>query len=168
MYLIMFLVGAGFVAISFLLGEMVELEGARFGVLQPKLIAVFLTVMGGLGLLLTPVFGDANWVSAAIVLNISAVAGFVVAGGIHRFVIVPLQKAQNTSAFNMQDTIGAPAEVISRIPRGGYGKIRYNISGSYVTAPAKDESGYEIRRGEKVVISYIEKNTYYVRPDRSN
>jgi membrane protein implicated in regulation of membrane protease activity len=86
-----------------------------------------------------------------------------VAGLINRFVIVPLRKAQNTSAFNMQDTIGIHATVISPIPRGGYGKIRYNISGSVVTSPAKSEDGGEVRAGEQVDIVYVEKNTYFVR-----
>jgi membrane-bound ClpP family serine protease len=86
-----------------------------------------------------------------------------VAGLLNRFVIIPLYKAQNTSAFNMQDTIGTHATVISPIPQGGYGKIRYNISGSVVTSPAKSEDGREIKAGEAVDIIYVEKNTYFVR-----
>jgi membrane-bound ClpP family serine protease len=63
----------------------------------------------------------------------------------------------------MQDTIGIAAEVISKIPESGFGKIRYNISGSVVTSPAKSEDGSAISGGEKVEIIYIEKNTYFVR-----
>jgi membrane protein implicated in regulation of membrane protease activity len=78
-------------------------------------------------------------------------------------VIVPLNKAQNTSAFDKQATIGTWAKVISPIPQGGYGKIRYSVSGSVVTSPAKSEDGGEINSGENVAIVYIEGNTYFVK-----
>ncbi|MCL2216389.1 MAG: NfeD family protein, partial [Defluviitaleaceae bacterium] len=100
---------------------------------------------------------------AGIVMAVSVTGGLVAAALVNRFVIIPLHRAQNTSSFDKQATIGAQAEVISRIPQGGYGKIRYNISGSVVTSPARSEDGNEIKRGDKVEIIYIEKNTYFVR-----
>jgi len=162
MYLVLFIVGVGFIALSLVIGNLVELEGPNLSFLKPKLIAIFLTVMGGLGLILEPrmyyFIGGGG-----IVLVASFIGGLAVAGLVHRFVIVPMHNAQNTSAFDKQATIGASAEVISRIPQGGYGKIRYNISGSTVTSPAKSEDGNQINSGEYVEIIYIEQNTYFVR-----
>jgi len=159
MYLVMFGVGVGFVVFALLIGEFANLEGTMFGFLKPSLIAIFLTVMGGLGLILTPLLAGLP----LIVMLISFMAALFVAGVIDRLVIKPLQRAQNTSAFHMQDTIGISATVISPIPQGGYGKIRYNISGSVVTSPAKSEDGAGIKAGEVVSIVYVEKNTYFVR-----
>jgi membrane protein implicated in regulation of membrane protease activity len=159
MYLVMFGVGVGFIVLALIIGEVAEIDGTLFGFLKPSLIAIFLVVMGGMGLILTPRL-DAL---PLIVLFVSFICGLMVAGLINRFVIVPLNKAQNTSAFNMQDTIGTQATIISPIPRGGYGKIRYSISGSVVTSPAKSEDGEEVRAGEQVDIVYVEKNTYFVR-----
>ncbi|MCL2202366.1 MAG: NfeD family protein [Defluviitaleaceae bacterium] len=159
MYLIMFGVGVGFIVLTLVIGEVAELDGAVFGFLRPSLIAVFLVVMGGFGLLLTPRLEGLPF----IVMVISFVCGVIIAGLLNRFIIAPLYKTQNTSAFNMQDTIGATASVISPIPQGGYGKIRYNISGSVVTSPAKSEDGTAIKAGEHVSILYVEKNTYFVR-----
>ncbi|MCL2048091.1 MAG: hypothetical protein FWG87_05120 [Defluviitaleaceae bacterium] len=168
MYLVLFGVGAGFILLSLILGDLLDFDldldfdGASvFGLLRPMLIAVFMVVSGGLGLLLTPYF---EWSGGGgIVLFISLVGGLGTAGLVNRFVIVPLNRAQNTSAFNIQDTVGTSAKVISPIPQGGYGKIQYSISGSLVTSPAKSEDGNPISNGENVEIIYIEKNTYFVR-----
>jgi len=162
LFILFFVIGVGFVVVSFFVGELVEVEGSNsaFSFFRPTLIAVFLTVTGGLGLLLPRIGFEPG---AAIILFISALSGLALAGLINRFIIVPLHKAQNTSTFNMQDTIGCSANVISHIPQGGYGKIKYNISGSVVTSPAKSDDGNEIRAGETVEIMYIEGRTYFVR-----
>jgi membrane protein implicated in regulation of membrane protease activity len=162
MYYVLLGVGAGFILISLFVGEFMEFEGASpLSILKPMLIAIFLVVTGGLGLLLTPNF---EWLGGGgLVLFISVISGLAVAGLVNRFVIIPMHRAQNTSAFNIQDTIGTAAEVISPIPQGGYGKIKYSISGSIVTSPAKSEDGNAISTGENVEIIYIEKNTYFVR-----
>ena len=160
MFVIMFGVGIGFVILSLIIGELDGVEGTMISFFKPTLIAVFLTVTGGIGLLLTPILGSATW----LILLISAIGGVMVSGLLNKLVLVPLYRAQNTSAFNVQDTIGKQAEVIAVIPQGGYGKIKYNISGSVVTAPAKSENGAEIRAGETVSIIYIDDKTYYVRP----
>ena len=162
MYAILFGVGLGFIVLSFIIGGLFDIESPSFSFLQPKLIAIFLTVMGGLGLILDPImYGFVG--GAGIVLFASFLGALFVSGLIHRLVIVPLYKAQNTSAFDKQATIGISAEVISPIPQGGYGKIRYSISGSTVTSPAKSDDGNAIDSGEYVDIIYIEKNTYFVK-----
>ena len=159
MYMVMFGVGVGFIVLALIIGQVAEFEGTMFGFLRPSLIAVFLVVMGGVGLILTPRLDGL----VLIVALISFFAALMVAGLMHRFIMVPLERAQNTSTFNMQDTIGINATVISPIPQGGYGKIRYNVSGSVVTSPAKSEDGAAIHAGDVVSIVYVEKNTYYVR-----
>jgi len=160
MYVVFFAVGVGFILISIVLDTLLNLEGIAASFLQPKLIAIFLTVTGGLGLILSPRLAG---LASGIIFAISALSGLFIAGLLYRLIIVPLQKAQNTSTFDKQDTIGTKAEVISLIPQGGYGKIRYSISGSYVTGPAKSEDGDEIRNGEHVYIWHVEDGTYYVR-----
>ena len=161
MYVIFFGVGIGFILISVVIGELVEVEGGVFSFLRPTLIALLLTVTGGLGLLLTPRLEETY--GAGFVLTISALSGLFVAFLVNQFIIRPLHKAQNTSAFYKQTVIGTMATVISPIPPGGYGKIRYSVSGSVVTGPAKSEDGEEVKNGESVDIVYIEKSIYLVR-----
>ncbi|MCL2363152.1 MAG: hypothetical protein FWC71_00640 [Defluviitaleaceae bacterium] len=159
MYMVMFGVGVGFIVLTLIIGQVAELDGTFFGFIKPSLVAIFFVVMGGVGLILTPRMDGL----VLVVAIISFAAAFLVAAVMNRFIIIPLHKAQNTSAFHMQDTIGITATVISPIPQGGYGKIRYSISGSIVTSPAKSEDGAAIKAGETASIVYVEKNTYFVR-----
>jgi len=162
MYTIFFGVGIGFIVISFLIGAIADTEGAGpLAILQPKLIAVFLMVTGAAGMILSERYSSA--INAPFILTISVLSGLFIAGLLHRFVILPMHRAQNTSAHDKQATIGTWAKVISPIPDGGFGKIRYNVSGSVVTSPAKSEDGGEIKTGESVAIVYIEGNTFYVK-----
>jgi len=157
MYVILFGVGAGFIFISFFLDTFVDVDGGFISILQPKLIAIFLAVMGGFGIILSSHFGT------VITLIISVLCGLLIAVLINRLVIKPLYKAQNTSTFDKQATIGTQAKVISPIPQGGYGKIRYSVSGSVVTGPAKSQDGGEIKVGENVSIMHIKDSTYLVK-----
>lgn len=157
-FFIMFGVGLGFIVISFFLDFITDT--GPLAILQPKLIAIFLTVAGGVGLILRS--------DSLLAFGLSALAGVIVAAIINKLIIIPLAKAQNTSAFDQQATIGITAKVISPIAAGGYGKISYSISGSTVTSPAKSRDGSAIGAGEKVSIAYIEGGTYFVGQDLSN
>ena len=160
MYVALFGIGIGFIILSLVMDTFMDVNGP-LALFQPKLIAAFLIVAGGVGIIMTRQMDGAF--AAGIILTISVLSGLFIAGLIHRFIIIPLHNAQNTSAFDKQATIGTTATVTSPIPQGGYGKIRYNISGSVVTSPAKSDDGGEIKNGENVNIVYIEGSTYFVR-----
>ena len=161
MYVVFFGVGIGFIVLSLVLGGLLDIDGIGFSFLRPTLIAMFLTVAGGVGLILTPRLGETH--GAGLVLAVSLVSGAAVASAVNSFIIVPLHAAQNTSSFDRQETIGTVARVISRIPEGGYGKISYNLSGSVVTGPAKSEDGSEIEAGQDTHIVRVEGSTYLVK-----
>jgi membrane protein implicated in regulation of membrane protease activity len=161
MYVVFFGIGIGFELLSIFADTVLDFDGIGFSLLQPKVIAIFLVVTGGVGLFLNSQFYGVF--IPIIVLIISVLSGLVISGLVHRFVIIPLKKAENTSTFNTEDTIGTTAEVVSTIPKGGYGKIRYNVSGSFVTGPAKSEDDNEVRAGEKVFIMDVKDGTYFIR-----
>ncbi|MCL2574276.1 MAG: NfeD family protein [Defluviitaleaceae bacterium] len=155
-------VGAGFVVISVLLGQLggiMDFDVAAVSPFKPILIAFFLTVFGGLGLIFVPVFPVA-W----MVIGVAAAGGLGLSYLIFRFVVVPLHRWQNTSAHDRQSTIGVTAKVAETIPQGGYGKISYTYDDKILSGPARSEDGNEIERNTVVEIVYIEKNTYHVRP----
>lgn len=162
MYVIFFGVGIGFILLSFVFDTLLDIDGP-IGILQPKLIAIFLTVTGGAGIIISNGIGDV--LGPSFTFTVSVFAGLLVAAILNRLVVIPLRRAQNTSAFDKQATIGTIAKIISPIPAGGFGKISYNISGSVVTSPAKSDDGGEILRGESVAIVYIEGGTYFVKKD---
>ena len=157
MYLILLVVGAGFIILSLIIGEVFEVHGVGLSFLTPTVIALTLAVTGGVGLILTPQMG--SYLAFPISLAAGLIAGFL----LHRFVILPLHRQQHTSAYDKQTLIGTTARVVLGIPQGGYGKIKYNATGSYVTGPAKSEDGNIIPKDTDVVITYFKNNAYYVR-----
>ena len=156
-------VGAGFVLLSVFFGQisgMLDFDfdaGAGVSPFKPIVIAIFLTVFGGLGLIFAPIFQV--WMA----LSFAALGGLAMAYLLFRYVVVPLHRWQNTSAHEKQSIIGIAAKVTEHIPQGGYGKITYTYNDKILSGPAKNENGGEIARDTRVEIVYIEKNTYYVR-----
>ncbi len=169
LYFVCFGVGAGFTIISFLVGELGNLinfdadfdpgidGNASISPFKPTVLAAFLTVFGGVGLLLKNM-------SPLNVLVISTFIGILVAFIFLKCIIAPLYRAQNTSSVDKQSLIGLEATVSELIPQGQYGKITYYVNGNTYSAPAKSENGQQISRMQKVEIVYIEKNTFYVKP----
>jgi len=167
-FIVCFGVGVGYALIGFILGEVlgvihldsaIHVDGgdAIVSPLKPVLLAVFLIVFGGLGLLLLPkLFFGLTLVAAAL-------CGLAASFLFYRFILVPMYKAQNTSTPEIQSLVGHAAKVTELIPQGKYGKITYYVNGNTYSAPAKSDSGDEIKRDTPVEIMYIENHTYYVR-----
>lgn len=158
-FFICFGVGAGFVIISVILGNFLDIIDADNGPLpfNLSLVAIFVAVFGGLGLLIYP--------TRTLILDIGLplLGAFALSFVVFRFLLLPIQRLQNTNTHEKQSLIGHVAKVAETIPQGGYGKITYTINEKIVGGPAKSEDGSEISRGAIVEIVYIEKNTYHVR-----
>ena len=160
-FFICFGVGAGFVVLTAIFGEILGAMESEISTgaspFKPIVLALFLTVFGGVGLILHMFL--APWVAAMA----AGLAGLFIAYLLHRHVIMRLMRWQNTSTHDRQSLIGHAAKTSETIPQGGFGKITYNVNGSLVSAPAKSETGEEIKHGENVEIVYIDKNIYHVR-----
>ena len=153
-------VGVGYAIIGFILGNVLGCGDTSVNSIAPinfSVIAAFVTVFGGSGLLLM------RSLPPLAAAPLSGLLGLAVAYGFHRLIIVPLSKAQNTTAIEIQSLIGHGAKVTEKIPQGKFGKITYKVNDSTYTAPAKSEDGKEIPKNTSVKIVYIEKNAYYVR-----
>ena len=162
LFFVFFGVGAGFVVLSVVLGQAFGASGMDFdtgvaSAFKPIIIAMFLTALGGLGLIFNPIFGPFGaW-------GIGGIGGLGLTFAVLRFVLVPLQRRQNTNTHEKQSVIGKIAKVSETIAQGGFGKITYVINDKIVSGPAKSDSGAGIERNAQVEIVYIEKNTYHVR-----
>lgn len=166
LFYVCFGVGVVYTIISFSLGQLFDFfdfnghfeVGANISPLKPSVIAAFITVFGGVGILLMK-----KEILFIISLSCAFIVALIVAYIIYKFVIVQLYKAQNTSAVERQKLIGQKAKVTLSIRQGGYGKITYVVNGNTYNSPAKTEDGGEIMVGKEVEIVYIDKNTYYVK-----
>ena len=163
LFFVAFGIGAGFVLISFLIGEFsgeIEVESS-LSFIKPSVVSSFLVVFGIVGILLE--IGGVLINFPMITFGIAFFAGFITSLTLNQFILIPLRKLENTSAADRQMLVGLEAKVIEKIPQGGFGKISFTINGNKHNAPAKSEDGNQIERHSSVEIIYIEKSTYFVR-----
>ena len=156
MYLVLLIVGIGFIVVTLVVGELIEFEGASLSVLRPSVLAVICATVGAFGLFM----GD--YFSTFVVLPLSLAVGLGVGLFLAKCIIDPLHKLQNTSTVDQQSLIGYSAKVDQQIAQGGYGRIVYTVHGSRVSSPAKTVDGSGLSAGSMVEIIYIEDKTFYV------
>ena len=176
-YLICFVVGFAFTAVSFLSGTLhLHLpghthvhwghgaghhagQGSGFGLFNPMSLAVFLAWFGGTGYLLVHL----RHIFVLAGLAISTLAGFAGAG----FVIAVATKyfiAHESSLDPMDfDMIGVLGKVSGTIRRQGTGEIIFEQEGARKACAARSEAQEEMRRGEEVVVTRFEDGVAYVR-----
>ncbi len=127
--------------------------------LKPITIVSFLTVFGGIGMM-----GTNNGLNAVLLFMVALASGLITAFILYKFIVVPLYKAQNTSAFSRNKLIGMQAKVISPIMEQGFGTIAYVVNGRKYNAPAQHVGKKAVAQGEEVIIYEINNNTFYVQP----
>ncbi|NLP34389.1 MAG: hypothetical protein GX359_04240 [Clostridiales bacterium] len=172
LFQVCFFVGLGFILLSFIFGNLLEIAGFdgldldfdAFGVdlflpFNPTLIMLFAIVFGGTGWILL-----ITYPTMVIIFNllISIASGGIVCSLVHFLVVKPLRKAQNTSSPSKDELIGVRATVSETIIAGGFGEIRYVVNGNSFSSPAKATNGEEIKAGEDVAICWIKDHVYYV------
>ena len=176
-YLVCFVVGFAFTAVSFLSGTLhVHLpgqthvhgghgaghhkgQGSGFGFFNPMSLAVFLAWFGGTGYLLV----HFRHIFVLAGLAISTLAGMVGAG----FVVAVATKyfiAHESSLDPMDfDMIGVLGKVSGTIRRQGTGEIIFEQEGARKACAARSEQEEEMRCGEEVVVTRFENGVAYVR-----
>ncbi|MCG8498868.1 MAG: YqiJ family protein [Firmicutes bacterium] len=173
-FLIAFIVGILYSLVSFLLGQIidfavgdidVDFEWENMGFfdmpvspLKPIVIAAFMTIFGGVGVLAY----DYRKLSFLLSFLIAFLIAFAGAFVIYRFIVIPLYRAQNTSSHDIHKLQGTEAVVTSSIYGAQFGKIRYVINDCTYSAPAKSVYQKDIKQGEKVLIVEVENNVFYV------
>lgn len=179
-YIILFLVGVIYTVITFLIGGIFDIahiggditahigghidgnSGGGQGIispLKPITIMSFITVFGGIGII-----GTHYKLNAVIIFIVAFALAALISFSLYRFIIVPLTKAQNTSAVSQEELIGMRAIVISPIIDNGFGTISYIVNGSKYNAPAQHVSKKSVKQGEEVMIYAITNNIFYVEP----
>lgn len=163
---ICFWTGVIFTVANFVIGQItdfmdfgsdVNFDGINISPLKPVVLTAFITVFGGVGIILLKrgIFGF-------LVVTISLFTALLIAFMIFKFIIVPLYKAENTSTVSQESLIGHRAMVKLIIGKDSFGEITYQINGNIYAAPARAIDGIEINKGEEVTIVKIDKNIFYV------
>jgi len=173
---ICFWVGVLFTLITFILGQFFDfadvdgdidfdadfdfdgdVPGYAISPLKPVIITAFVTVFGGVGLILLN-----RGLAEELVVITSLAAAFMVSALIYKLIIVPLHKAQNTSAISQAALIGLEAKATLAISDKSFGNIAYIVGGNTYSSPAKALEEEIIPKNEVVIIRKIENNVFYV------
>ncbi len=169
-YHTLFVVGVSYAVIAAILGGVldvfdidgdIDMEGdiPWLNLFRPITVFSFITVLGGIGML-----GTRGGFHPVLTASVAIIIAGLVAYLLQRFVVIPLHKAQNTSAPTEDDLKGLQATVISTIYENGYGSIAYSYKGNRYNSPAKHLNNQHVAKGEKVVICDIRDKVYYVVP----
>lgn len=180
-YLVCFVVGFAFTAISFVSGALhLHLpghghfhlghgghsggathggQGSMFGFFNPMTLAVFLAWFGGTGYLLVHL--RHIWVLAGLAL--STAAGLVGAGAV--MVVATKYFMAHESSLDPMDfeMVGVLGKVSGSIRRKGTGEIIFEQEGARKACAARSEMDEEMRVGEEVVVTRFEHGVAYVR-----
>ena len=127
--------------------------------IKPFTIMVFLTVFGGVGLILEPLLPGFWAILPAVIL------GLIAAWALYSLVYVKLM-GYEAIAPSEADAIMTRAEVVERIMPGGYGKISFLLGDTTLSGAAKEiKPGDGVAKGAKVYILEVKDNVYYVVED---
>jgi membrane protein implicated in regulation of membrane protease activity len=180
-YLICFVVGFAFTALSFLSGTLhfhfhlphghfhgmghgghgggsAHGQGS-FPVFNPMTIAVFLAWFGGAGYLL--IHFRHVWAFAGLV--IASLAGLIGASIVFLFAaryLMAHDYAMDPADYEMTGVLG---KVSGPIRAGGTGEIIFEQEGARKACAARSEDQKELKRGEEVIVTRFEKGVAYVR-----
>lgn len=166
MFEICFWTGVIFTTVSFVLGQFFDcidfdtefdFLGLPVSPLKPVLMAAFVTVFGGVGMI-----SMERGVEGVVSIGIALFFAFLAGALFYRYIIVPLYKAENTGAISQEELIGHLAKISIGIKGKGFGKISYTVNGNIYTAPAKSIEEIDIAVGTEVVIIEIKNNIFYV------
>jgi hypothetical protein len=181
-YLMCFLVGLIFSAVSFLLGgshahighglhfHLGHGHGAHFhghhagthgdnvSFFNVATVTAFLAWFGGAGYLLTRYSSVVIWVA----LTSSVLAGLTGAGLIFWFLLKLAATEQPLDPADY-DLIGALGKLSTNIRSGGTGEMIFPQQGARKAVGARSENGTAIPKGTEVVITRYEKGIAYVR-----
>jgi len=177
-YLVCFVVGFAFAAVSFLSGSLhlhfhvphghVHVghggvrgggHGGHFPFFNPLTLAVFLAWFGGTGYLLTRY--QHVWMVA--VLAIATLVGLAGATLIFLFVAKVLMAHDYSLDPLDYEMVGVLGRVSSRIRSNGTGEILFEQDGACRSCAARSEAQEQLNSGEEVVVTRYESGIAYVR-----
>jgi len=174
-YLICFVVGFAFTAISFVSGTLHlhfhipghghfhvghgGSHGGHFPLFNPMTIAVFLAWFGGAGYLLT--HGHHIWIVTALVL--ASLAGIAGASIVFLFVAKFLMAHEHSLDPMDFEMVGVLGKVSGTIREKGTGEIIFEQEGARKACAARGEKPEQFKCGEEVIVTRFEHGVAYVR-----
>lgn len=136
--------------------DFLSMDGPDF--LDPMVLVGGITMFGGVGVMLTRY----SPLSAILIAIFSLCAAIILSALVYFFYVKPMQNAENSTGYSIQELAGKIAEVNIPIPVKGYGEVLIKVGASTTHQIAASFEGEEIQAGTKVVIVEVRDDTLYV------
>jgi len=130
----------------------------HFSPLSPVVVAMFVTVFGGMGL----AGATGMHLPWPVHLPLATVSGLAFAGATFAAFAKVVLWAQGSSQASVTEAMGGLAEVIIPIPPDGVGKVTYTLRDRRFTASARSVDGRPIAAHAMVIITNISGSTLLV------
>ncbi len=159
-----------FLVLSLVIGDLFDamgfdfdtnLDGAHdFGLLDSRVISIFLTAFGGFGAI------GVSLGFAAVGATFFGLIGGVLFGGLVFYLGRLLYRQQSTSSVTEDDLIGRTAQVVVGVEEGHIGQIACRVGEERVEKLARSADGSAIPAGTIVHIESISGDAVIVSPER--
>jgi len=175
-FLICAFVGAGFLFVSLMLGDItsglgsfLESHGVDLfhgshdgpGFTDSRVLSTFLATFGCIGYL--TLTNGATLLGATLS---AAASGFILAGVVYYFAKL-LYSQQSNSSVTAQDLLGRSAQVTVSIPKGGVGMVSCLVGEERIEKTARTVDGAAIKAGTTVMIDELGSDCLLVSTDTS-
>lgn len=159
-----------FLLISFIVGDIFEAVGFDFdtnldsshdfGLLDSRVISIFLTAFGGFGAI------GVSLGYGALISSLFGIGGGVVFGALVFYFGKFLYNQQSSSSVTENDLLGRSAQVVVAILPNQIGQISCRVGEERVEKIARTRDGSEIKAGETVRIESITSDAVIVSLDK--
>lgn len=162
-------IGFLFLLISFLVGDLFEaigfdldgsLSGDDFGLLDSRVISIFLVAFGGFGAI------GAFWQLGALPSSLFGLFGGIIFGAIVYYFCKLLYNQQSTSSVSSEDLIGRTAQVTVAILPNQIGQITFIIGEERVEKLARSADNSPLEVGTIVKVDSFAGDSVLVRADK--
>ncbi len=120
----------------------------HFPFFSPLALATLFGAMGAWGLIAKHGFNASDPTSLVVAAPAAVVTAYLVTYAGWRLVT----GSTGSSQIRQADLVGAPAEVLTPIPKGGVGEVAAMVDGQRFSGPAREEGGREVPRGAQVTV----------------
>jgi membrane protein implicated in regulation of membrane protease activity len=153
-YLVGLIIMGGITIVSLILGDILDaIADITVGTsLNLTMLFSFFAILCGAGYILEYV---SQWGSLSIFV-VSFLFSFVSVLLMKAFVLVPISRSEQNTAFRLQDFTGQTGEVLITIPNDGIGEVLVRSKFGNNGMPARSADGIEILQGS--IVSVVEVN----------
>ncbi|USG66770.1 serine protease [Brevibacillus ruminantium] len=161
-YLVCMITGLVYTLFTLFFGDSVSewMAQTELPVFQPLLLISGLTAFGASGYLFTRFTSFSPWT----VFAFAVIVGFVLAVTAYFTWIKPMENAENSIGYTMQQLSGMVGEVLTTVPAEGLGEVIVTMVSGRTNHMAASLEREVIPEGTKVVVVDVRDHVLYVTP----